>query len=67
MGGQMEDVILVELGPLLEKKQIVLHMSNKMNQYLLAENGTSKLEIYRISDFQNPKNGNNELVQVPDL
>jgi len=64
MGGQTEDVILVELGPLLEKRQIVLHMSNKMRQYLLAENGTSKLEIYRISDFQNPKNGNNELVQV---
>ena len=64
MGGQQEDVILVEQTPLVEKKQIVLHMSDRMSRYLLAENVTSKLEIYRISDYQNPKNGNNEFVQV---
>ncbi len=65
LGGQTEDVILVEKSSLVDMKQIVLHMTDRMRRYLLAENGTSKLEIYRISDFQNPRNGNNELVQVP--
>jgi hypothetical protein len=64
LGGKTEDVILVEKSSLVEMKKIVLHMTDRMRRYLLDENGTSKLEIYRISDFQNPRNGNNELVQV---
>ncbi len=66
MGGSMEDVILVEKNPLVDDKKIVLLMSDKMRQFLFPENVTSKLEIYRISDLQNPQNGNNELVQVSD-
>jgi hypothetical protein len=66
MGGSIEDVILVEKNPLVDDKKIVLLMSDKMRQFLFPENATSKLEIYRISDLQNPQNGNNELVQVPD-
>jgi len=64
LGGKTEDVILVEKSSLVDMKKIVLHMTDRMRRYLLDENGTSKLEIYRISDFQNPRNGNNELVQV---
>ena len=68
MGGVMEDVILVHRDPLVNKKKIVMQMSENMKSYLFPENNTSKLEIYRISDLQNPKNGNNELVQVkPDV
>ena len=67
MGGSLEDVVLVEKGPLVDQKKIVMQMSDRMRSLLFPENGTSKLEIYRISDLQNPQNGNNELVQVPQI
>jgi hypothetical protein len=64
MGGSAEDIILVEQAALVSDRRIALHMSHRMRQYLLADNATSKLEVYRIDDFQNPRNSNNVLVQV---
>jgi hypothetical protein len=50
MGGNIEDVLLVEKKPLTEKKQLKIHMPETLREKMSTPEETPTVEFFQIDD-----------------
>lgn len=53
MGGNIEDVLLVEKKPLTEQKQLKIHMPEALWEKMSSSTETAQLEFFQIDDEGN--------------
>jgi len=50
MGGDIEDVLLVEKKPLIENKQLMMHVPDTLMEKMTSNDENAQLEIFQIDD-----------------